>query len=111
MQHHILFVSDYLVLKYDALANWISQDWYPRAQQAGLEAHAVVFAADYFGRRSTEKALHRIAGGTIAGFEDVDIARRALLNTWTLAEGATPDPDGSSLFVPLGALLVSYVTQ
>ena len=61
------------------LADWVSQDWYPRAQRAGLEVHAIVFATDYFGRRSTEEALKRVAGGAIAGFEDVDTALRALL--------------------------------
>jgi hypothetical protein len=130
MQHLILYKSDYLVLEYNALANymhamwaaeqtpatiregyeqilhyltsehchrlldnhlaiqgiwadladWVSQDWYPRAQRAGLESQAVVFATDYFGRRSTEAVLRQIAGGAIAGFDDVDTARRALLS-------------------------------
>jgi hypothetical protein len=62
------------------LADWVSLDWYPRAQHAGLDNHAVVFATEYFGRRSTEEIISRIAGGTIAGFDNVDAARRALLS-------------------------------
>ncbi|MBC6606617.1 hypothetical protein H8B13_07290 [Hymenobacter sp. BT188] len=60
-------------------ADWLSQNWYPRARRAGLEAHTVVFATEFFGRRSTEEVLRRIAGGVIVGFEDVEVARRALL--------------------------------
>ncbi|GAB3308179.1 hypothetical protein GCM10027348_39610 [Hymenobacter tenuis] len=61
-------------------AEWVSQDWYPRAQRAGLQAHAIVYAAEFFGRRSTEEVVRRIAGGAVVGFEEVDVARRALLS-------------------------------
>ena len=60
-------------------ADWVSQNWYPRARHAGLENHAVVYSTDILGRRSTEEALRGMTGGTVAGFEDVDTARRALL--------------------------------
>ncbi|TGE17373.1 hypothetical protein [Hymenobacter elongatus] len=62
------------------MAAWFSLDWYPRARRAGLEYHAVVYSTDYLGRRSTEEALHGIVSGAVAGFEDLAVARRALLN-------------------------------
>jgi hypothetical protein len=63
------------------LADWVSLDWYPRARQAGLENHAVVYSTDLLGRRSTEEALQGILGGAVAGFDDVATARRALLGS------------------------------
>ena len=63
------------------LADWFSLDWYPRVQRAGLENHAVVYSTDLLGRRSTEEALSGILGGAVAGFDDVDTARRALLSS------------------------------
>lgn len=61
------------------LVEWFATDWYPRAQQAGLQAHTVVFSMDFFGRRSTELALQMVPGGLIAGFESQEAARNALL--------------------------------
>ena len=61
------------------LADWVSLDGYPRAQQAGLENYAVVYSTEFLARRSTEEALLGIMGGTVAGFDDVATARRALL--------------------------------
>jgi hypothetical protein len=62
-------------------ADWVSSDWYPRAQLAGLENYAVVYSADFLARRSTEEALLGITGGAVAGFDDVATARRALLGS------------------------------
>lgn len=61
------------------LADWVALDWYPRAQQAGLSSHAVIYATEFFERRSIELALARVAGGLIAGFETEEEACRALL--------------------------------
>ena len=62
-------------------ADWVSQDWYPRAQLVGLENYAVVYSADLLARRSTEEVLLGITGGAVAGFDDVATARRALIGT------------------------------
>ena len=59
-------------------ADWLSQDWYPRARQAGLRNHAVVYATDILARRSTEEALQGITGGSVAGFEDFATAQQVL---------------------------------
>jgi hypothetical protein len=62
-------------------ADWVSLDWYPRAQLAGLENYAVVYSTDFLARRSTEEVLLGITGGAVAGFDDVATARRALLGS------------------------------
>jgi len=61
------------------LADWVATDWYPRARAAGLTVHAVIYATDFYGRRSTELALQRVGGGLIAGFDSEEAAIRALL--------------------------------
>ena len=61
------------------LADWVATDWYPRAQGAGLRVHTVIYASDFYGRRSTELALQRVGGGLIAGFDTEEAALRALL--------------------------------
>lgn len=62
-------------------ADWLSQDWYPRARQGGLTNHAVVYATDILACRSTEEALQGIAGGSVAGFVDLATARRVMLSS------------------------------
>ena len=61
-------------------ADWLSQDWYPRAREAGLKNHAVVFATDVLARRSTEEALRGITSGSVAGFVDFATAQQELLD-------------------------------
>ena len=58
-------------------ADWLSQDWYPRARQDGLRNHAT----DILARRSTEEALQGIAGGSVAGFVDLAMAHQAMLRS------------------------------
>jgi len=62
------------------IADWVVSDWYPRAQQAGLASHVVIYPEDFFGKRSTEEALRRIPGGGIVGFEDALAAERYLVS-------------------------------
>ena len=62
-------------------ADWLNQDWYPRARQADLKNHAVVYATDILARRSTEEALQGIAGGSVAGFVDLAMARQVMLRS------------------------------
>ena len=66
-------------LMWDELADWMATDWYPRAHQAGLHHHAVVFAKDFFGHRATEVVLARIDDGQLVGYDSEATARRALL--------------------------------
>jgi hypothetical protein len=54
-------------------------DWYPRAHQAGLRRHAVIFAENYFGHRATELALAQVADCQLVGFASEADARRMLL--------------------------------
>lgn len=61
-------------------AGWFAHDWYPRAVEAGLQYHAVVYSQDYFSQRSTQKAIEEVPGGLVAGFSDVGTARNALLS-------------------------------
>jgi len=62
------------------LADWFGTTWAPRARQAGLTAHAVVYARYFFARSSTELALRRVRGsGLTAGFDTEEAALRALL--------------------------------
>ena len=58
-------------------ADWLSQDWYPRARQTGFKNHAT----DILARRSTEEALQSIAGGSVAGFVDLAMARQVMLRS------------------------------
>ena len=60
------------------LADWVSQDWYPRAQHAGLRNYAVVCSSNFLARHSTEGALLGSTGGIVAGFDDVATTRWAL---------------------------------
>ena len=60
-------------------ADWLSQDWCPRARQAGLRNRAVMYATDILARRSTEEALQGIEGGSVAGFVDLAMARQVML--------------------------------
>lgn len=66
-------------LMWDELADWMATDWYPRACQAGLTAHAVVFAADFFGHLATNKVLARLGQSAMLGYDSEQTARRALL--------------------------------
>ena len=66
-------------LMWDELANWMATDWYPRAHQAGLRHHAVVFANDFFGHRATEVVLARMDDGQLVGYDSETAARQALL--------------------------------
>lgn len=60
-------------------ASWYANEWYPTALEAGLQHYAVVYAHDYFSRRSTQEALAQIPGGLAIGYTDVETARHALL--------------------------------
>jgi len=64
---------------WEELADWMATNWYPRAHQAGLLRHAVVFAADFFGHRATELVLARVHYGEMAGFDSEAAARQMLL--------------------------------
>ncbi|MBD2715435.1 hypothetical protein KBK19_10345 [Microvirga sp. STR05] len=75
LDNHLLIQENWA-----GLVSWFATDWYPRAQQAGLHAHTVVFSLDFFGRRSTELALEMVPGGLVAGFDSQDDARNALLH-------------------------------
>jgi hypothetical protein len=67
-------------LMWDELATWMATDWYPRAHQAGLLRHAVVFAEDFFGHLATKLVLARVDGdGQLAGFSSEAAARQMLL--------------------------------
>ncbi|WBA44153.1 hypothetical protein [Hymenobacter canadensis] len=66
-------------LMWDELAEWMATDWYPRACQAGLTRHAVVFATDFFGHLATEKVLARLGKSSMTGYDSELAARRALL--------------------------------
>jgi hypothetical protein len=66
-------------LMWEELADWMATDWYPRACQAGLTAHAVVFATDFFGQLATEKVLTRLGKSSMTGYTSAEAARRALL--------------------------------
>lgn len=66
-------------LMWDKLADWMATDWYPRACQAGLTRHAVVFAANFFGHLATEKVLVRLGQRSMTGYDAEPAARRALL--------------------------------
>ena len=66
-------------LMWDELADWMATDWYPRACQAGLTAHVVVFAADFFGHLATNKVLARLGQSAMLGYDSEQTARRALL--------------------------------
>ena len=68
-------------LMWDELAHWLANNWYPRARQAGLTAHAVVFAADFYGHRATEVVMAEVGGGLMRGFSSEEDARRALLES------------------------------
>jgi hypothetical protein len=60
-------------------AHWFAHDWYPRAVEAGLQYHTIVYSQDYFSQRSTQQAIDEVPGGLVAGFTDVEVARKALL--------------------------------
>jgi hypothetical protein len=66
-------------LMWEELATWMATDWYPRAHQAGLLRHAVVFAVDFFGHRATEEVLARVHDGELVGFNSEAAARHMLL--------------------------------
>ncbi len=66
-------------LMWEELAEWMATDWYPRACQAGLTTHAVVFATDFFGQLATEKVLARLGKSSMTGYTSAEDARRALL--------------------------------
>ena len=67
-------------LMWEELATWMATDWYPRAHQAGLLRHAVVFAADFFGHLATELVLARVDGdGQLVGFDSEAAAHHMLL--------------------------------
>ncbi|AMJ65986.1 hypothetical protein [Hymenobacter sp. PAMC 26628] len=66
-------------LMWDELATWMATDWYPRAHQAGLLRHAVVFAEDFFGHLATELVLARVHDGQLMGFDSEAAARQMLL--------------------------------
>ena len=55
-------------LLWDELAEWMATDWYPRAHRAGLRHHAVVFANDFFGHRTTKVVLARMDDGQLVGY-------------------------------------------
>ena len=62
------------------LADWFDTNWTPRARQAGLTSHAVVFARYIFARSSTELVLRRVRAGNLsAGFDTEEAALRALV--------------------------------
>ncbi|ALD19917.1 hypothetical protein [Hymenobacter sp. DG25A] len=60
-------------------ASWFANEWYPTAVAAGMQRFVVVYARDYFSRRSTQEALIQIPGGLAVGYSDVEAARHALL--------------------------------
>ena len=60
-------------------ADWFALNWSPRAQQAGLLAHGVVYANDFFGRHSNEMALERLRDERCTGFETEEEARAFLI--------------------------------
>jgi len=66
-------------LMWEELADWMATDWYPRAQQAGLRRHAVVFAGNFFGHLATELVLARVHDGQLVGFDSEAAARHMLL--------------------------------
>jgi hypothetical protein len=54
---------------WDELATWMGTDWYPRAHQAGLLRHAVVYAENFFGYFATTLGLARVDGDSqLVGF-------------------------------------------
>ena len=55
-------------LLWDELAEWMATDWYPRVHRAGLRHHAVVFANDFFGHRTTKVVLARMDDGQLVGY-------------------------------------------
>ena len=84
MQHYACscLLDDHrqLRLHWADLADWFDTSWLPRARQAGLTAHAVVYARYFFARSSTELVLRRVhGGGLMAGFDTEEAALRALL--------------------------------
>jgi hypothetical protein len=46
-----------------------------------LKNHAAVYATDILARRSTEEALQGFAGGSVAGFMDLAMARQVMLRS------------------------------
>ena len=66
-------------LMWEELAQWLATDWYPRAFQAGLTMHCVVFSSDFYGHRATEVVMAAVGGGVMRGFSSEEAARRALL--------------------------------
>ncbi|WP_303310067.1 hypothetical protein [Hymenobacter sp. BT730] len=60
-------------------ADWLAHDWYPRAVEAGLRYHAVVYSQDFYSRRSTQEAIAKIPGGLVAAFHREESAKQALL--------------------------------
>jgi len=77
--HRLLDDRQQAHLMWDELADWLATDWYPRAHQAGLTAHCVVFSADFYGHRATEVVIAEVGGGQMLGFDSEAAARRALL--------------------------------
>ena len=77
--HRLLDDRRQSYLMWDELAPWMATDWYPRAHQAGLRRHAVVFAADFYGHLATALVLARVADGQLVGFQSEAAARHMLL--------------------------------
>jgi hypothetical protein len=66
-------------LMWEELADWMATVWYPRAHQAGLLRHAVVFATNFFGHRATEEVLAHVHYEEMVGFDSETAARHMLL--------------------------------
>ena len=60
-------------------ADWFALNWSPRAQQAGLLAHGVVYADNFFSRYSNEAALERLSDKRCIGFETEEEAHAFLI--------------------------------
>jgi hypothetical protein len=77
--HRLLDDRRHSRLMWEELAGWMAADWYPRAHQAGLLRHAMVFATNFFGHRATELVLARVHDGELVGFDLEAAARHMLL--------------------------------
>ncbi|MBB6609838.1 hypothetical protein H7F15_02200 [Pontibacter sp. Tf4] len=56
------------------LAEWCAYDWHPRAEAAGLNFHAVIYANSHFSKLSTDRAIQLVKNGIIKGFDSVQDA-------------------------------------
>lgn len=60
------------------VAEWLINNWYPRAMAGGLKFHALVYTWNNYNHLAAEKLKNTLRGGIIQGFEDITVAKKWL---------------------------------